>query len=145
MSWVDSALPKLTPFFFASSAPKDFASVIISLKGVGLRPLMVDKLSIRATRSFKILFLASDSLISSFIPTGVAAPMVDPGDITIKSAAALMIAPALAALAPLGATQITLGAGCSLIAEIISFVVVTSPPGVFIRMMTRVLFGIFLR
>src|SRR5262245_44930379 len=70
------------------------------------------------------------------IDTGEAAPRLVPGHIAAICAAYRMKVPALAARAPLGATNTTTGTGEARIALITSRIEVSSPPGVSIWRMT---------
>ena len=86
----------------------------ILAKSSVLRPLVWDKLVIRATRSLMALLLRSSPRSEAFILIGVAAPILVPGLIKRKWAPEAIRAPALVAEAASGVIQMQVGTLASL-------------------------------
>ncbi len=87
---------------------------------------------IRDTASFTAFWTmgASSWGVSPLIATGWAAPTLVPRAIAATSAETRMNVPAEAARAPAGPTHTTTGTSEARIASMISFIAVSSPPGV---------------
>ena len=87
-------------------------------------------LRISAAASFSTLVARVSSRSAPVDETGVAAPMLDPGAITAKFAAAVRNVPADPACAPWGETYTTTGRGAASSRSTMSRVAPSMPPGV---------------
>ena len=133
-----SAMKSTTFNSTASRALKDEAFLTVSSSLSWLRPRSWAMLRIRAAASFSTLLARVSPKSCPPEATGVAAPILVPGAITAKLAAAVMKVPAEPALAPLGETYTATGTRASNSSSTMSLVEERRPPGVSSSMTTRV-------
>ena len=122
----------------ASSAVKETALSTVASSFSALRPRSVAMLRISAAASLKTLDLRVSGRSSPEDPTGLAAPMLVPGAMTAKVAAAVMNVPAEAACAPRGDTNTTEGTSAFSKCWVILRVESRRPPGVSSLIMIRI-------